>query len=45
MRLQESGTTLGEGMGVSVSKMTDSLGFFENGQGSRPRAVLRVSER
>ena len=34
-----------EGMGVRVSKMTDSSGFFENGQGSRRRAVHRVSER
>ena len=45
MKLRESGTTLAEGLGVPVSKMTGSSGFFENGKGSRPRAVHRVSER
>ena len=50
MKLHESGTALAEGMGVPVSKMPGSIeaslsGFFENGQGSRQRAIPRVSER
>ena len=50
MKLHESGTALAEGMGVPVSKMPGSIealcqASLENGQGSRRRAVPRVSER